>query len=157
MALIHCPECGKEVSNLAKQCIHCGFPLMDEKANICLIDGQEHDLTEFKRRLMDVSPDDGKTLTAISIELANKIGSISIYAGRELAGIIMGTGEVPKTYDGSRLTLKSNHDDRVRCPKCYSTNVTTGSRGYSVVWGFVGSGKTANRCGRCGHKWEPKG
>ena len=27
MALIQCPECGKDVSSNAKQCIHCGSPL----------------------------------------------------------------------------------------------------------------------------------
>ena len=27
MALIHCPECGKEVSDQAAACIHCGYPL----------------------------------------------------------------------------------------------------------------------------------
>lgn len=27
MALIKCPECGKEVSDKAAQCIHCGYPL----------------------------------------------------------------------------------------------------------------------------------
>ena len=27
MALIVCPECGKEVSDQAENCIHCGFPL----------------------------------------------------------------------------------------------------------------------------------
>ena len=27
MALIICPECGKEISNRAKACIHCGYPL----------------------------------------------------------------------------------------------------------------------------------
>jgi len=27
MALIKCPECGREVSNLAPTCIHCGYPL----------------------------------------------------------------------------------------------------------------------------------
>ena len=27
MALIKCPECGKEVSDKAPACIHCGFPL----------------------------------------------------------------------------------------------------------------------------------
>ena len=27
MALIRCPECGREVSSLAPNCIHCGFPL----------------------------------------------------------------------------------------------------------------------------------
>lgn len=31
MALIKCPECGKEISNTAKQCPHCGFTL---KTNI---------------------------------------------------------------------------------------------------------------------------
>lgn len=27
MALTHCPECGKEISDLALTCIHCGYPL----------------------------------------------------------------------------------------------------------------------------------
>lgn len=27
MALMKCPECGKEISSLAKVCIHCGCPL----------------------------------------------------------------------------------------------------------------------------------
>lgn len=29
MALIKCPECGKEISDKSKQCIHCGYPLDD--------------------------------------------------------------------------------------------------------------------------------
>ena len=31
MALINCPECGQEVSNLAPACIHCGYPLNEEQ------------------------------------------------------------------------------------------------------------------------------
>ena len=27
MALIKCPECGRDVSNKAEKCIHCGYPL----------------------------------------------------------------------------------------------------------------------------------
>ena len=27
MALIQCPECGKDVSDQAPNCVHCGFPL----------------------------------------------------------------------------------------------------------------------------------
>lgn len=27
MALVDCPECGKQVSTLAASCPHCGFPL----------------------------------------------------------------------------------------------------------------------------------
>ena len=34
MALIKCPECGKEISDKAPACIHCGFPLsLVEKQN----------------------------------------------------------------------------------------------------------------------------
>lgn len=29
MALIKCPECGKEISNKSKTCIHCGYPLSE--------------------------------------------------------------------------------------------------------------------------------
>lgn len=29
MALINCPECGKEISDRAECCIHCGYPLSD--------------------------------------------------------------------------------------------------------------------------------
>lgn len=43
----------------------------------------------------------------------------------------------------------------VRCPRCGSTNITAGQRGYSLLTGFVGSGRTVNRCANCGHKWKP--
>lgn len=32
MALIKCPECGKEISDQSKTCIHCGFPLERKKS-----------------------------------------------------------------------------------------------------------------------------
>lgn len=44
----------------------------------------------------------------------------------------------------------------VSCPKCFSTQISTGSRGYSIFWGFIGSGDTVNRCANCGHKWKPR-
>lgn len=43
------------------------------------------------------------------------------------------------------------------CPKCGSTAVSVGQRGYSLLTGFLGSGQTMNRCGKCGYKWKPKG
>ena len=39
MALIKCPECGKDISNKAKACIHCGFPLTDEETNEAASEG----------------------------------------------------------------------------------------------------------------------
>lgn len=32
--LIKCPECGQEISDKAKRCIHCGYPLSSEETNI---------------------------------------------------------------------------------------------------------------------------
>lgn len=52
--------------------------------------------------------------------------------------------------------LKNNKDDTVRCPRCGSSAITTGQRGFSIVTGFLGSNKTVNRCGKCGYSWRPK-
>ena len=39
--LIICPECNKEISDKAENCIHCGFPLSQiPHGNICIIDGK---------------------------------------------------------------------------------------------------------------------
>ena len=45
----------------------------------------------------------------------------------------------------------------LKCPKCGSTAVTTCARGVNGFWGFIGAGKTVNRCGNCGHTWKPRG
>ncbi len=41
------------------------------------------------------------------------------------------------------------------CPKCASTSVATVNRGFSILTGFLGSGKAVNVCQVCGHKWKP--
>lgn len=45
--------------------------------------------------------------------------------------------------------------NRPRCPKCGSTSITAGQRGFSLLTGFIGSGNTVNRCSNCGYKWKP--
>lgn len=84
MALIKCPECGKEVSDRAPACIHCGFPFSTDSVKI--------------------------------------------------------NNHIPK---------------QPCCPKCGSTALATVNRGYSVVWGLLGSGKPMNVCQACGHKFKP--
>ncbi len=32
MALIKCPECGKEISDKSTVCIHCGYPLQEQES-----------------------------------------------------------------------------------------------------------------------------
>lgn len=51
--------------------------------------------------------------------------------------------------------VQASQANAVKCPRCGSTAVTAGKRGYSLITGFIGSGKTVNRCAKCGHKWKP--
>lgn len=59
MSLINCPECGKQVSNKAQQCIHCGYPFdKNDNANNkiglnLIINGQLQDVSEIKEYLSD--------------------------------------------------------------------------------------------------------
>ena len=55
----------------------------------------------------------------------------------------------PKTYEELRAESKP------KCPKCGSTSIATTNRGYSLLSGFIGSGKAVNVCQKCGHKWRP--
>lgn len=42
-----------------------------------------------------------------------------------------------------------------KCPMCGSTAIEATQRGYSLLTGFLGSGKTMNYCKNCGNKWSP--
>lgn len=159
MALVKCPECKSDVSSMSNACIHCGYPIgkIISRDGICIIEDRIHDLSEYKDKILLANPDEEESYDELIDDMADYIGNISIYGAADLARIIRETGEIPKTYDGSHLCIKSPKDDGLlHCPKCNSTNITTGSRGYNIVWGFIGSGKTVNRCGKCGYKWEPK-
>ncbi len=60
-----------------------------------------------------------------------------------------------KTQVQQQKNNKAQSSNTVKCPKCGSTNITAGQRGYSLLTGFIGSGSTVNRCSKCGHKWKP--
>lgn len=154
MALINCPECGKEISDKSMACIQCGFPLQKTRNTLCLIEDKIHDLSSIIDELDNIDASDKKLLDKLEDKLYYQIGSVSIYGARKIIEIIIETGEAPKTFDASYRRFGG--DRKLRCPKCSSTQISTGSRGYSMVWGFVGSGKTVNRCANCGHKWEPR-
>lgn len=64
--------------------------------------------------------------------------------------------ESQKRYDEYLAKQKAEEEkNTVRCPRCGSTQITTGQRGYSLLTGFLGSNKTVNRCAACGYSWKP--
>lgn len=149
MALIKCPECGKEISEHSKFCISCGFPLAESSNTVCTINGKEFDLSNYRKLILE-SGENSTILKKLEDKLFDEVRTITIYEAEELLNIITTTQKIPKVFNSHHVSALLP-----RCPKCGSTSISTGARGYSVWTGFIGSGKTVNRCAKCGHTWKP--
>lgn len=147
MPLIKCPECGKEISDRASTCINCGFPL--KKENICKINGAKHDLS----CILDMVNSGTTNVEVIQRKIQEKVCDIhlSLQEYYKLAYIIINTKAVPTEFNHAITPSK-----QICCPHCGSTAITTGARGVNWTLGLIGASKTVNRCGKCGHMWEPK-
>lgn len=150
MALINCPECGKEISDKSNYCIHCGFPIKSIK-NICVIDGIEYDFGSIPERILSLKPGDEAEKWDIAREIMRIVSSADLRTASRIINETIERNGLPKEF-----RINNRVEELPKCPRCGSTSISTGSRGYSIVWGFIGSGKTVNRCAKCGHKWEPK-
>lgn len=89
MALVKCPECGRDVSDMAEYCINCGFPISEELSTI------RYDINEFNiegttiiKYLRGCAP------TAKDIEkmLLGKLDSVEFYKKIELNDIFIPYG-----------------------------------------------------------------
>lgn len=63
--------------------------------------------------------------------------------------------EQQNTVKQQKKAVEQEKNNTVKCPKCGCTDIGVANRGYSLVWGFIGSGKSMNVCKKCGHKWKP--
>lgn len=94
MALIKCEECGKEVSDKAKVCVHCGCPIEIKAVQINVEEQIEHKednevkITEYKdEKEVDRLKLDKKGITSMQI-LIVVIGLATLFSGG--LGVIMG-------------------------------------------------------------------
>lgn len=143
MALIKCPECGKEISDKSDKCIHCGFPLRNTPFLQENINGKYYDIN---------------FLTDKNISQAKKITML-----RELTNYEM------DLIDAKKLVLKYHptqqqdsskpkEDNKPKCPTCGSTNIQkiSGTKRWlsTGLFGLASSdiGKSMV-CRSCGFKW----
>lgn len=136
MALIKCPECGKEISDKASACIHCGCPI--EQKIYEIIDGKQADITFLL---------DNHIEKIVKIKMLREKYGCDLVLAKNIAD----------KYCPIESVTQSTPSNTLKCPKCGSTAVTTCARGVNGFWGFIGAGKTVNRCGNCGHTWKPRG
>lgn len=142
MALIKCPECGKEVSDKAMQCIHCGYPLSDIANTVT--DTPESD--EIYKAILVSYNDDAKSdtvrvireVTYISVEEANElvencpsciVGEITDKEFERIKQSFADVGAVVQREEmgendtvyalSSSMRMQSNHPPKMKsCPTC---------------------------------------
>ena len=153
MSLIKCPECGKEVSDKAPACIHCGYPLQNQQPIIPDVGvskkviiptyretSQEKSLVEQAEPYVIVK--DGLSQNQANL-IAQKFQAIGVAA------------QIYSSSEPVSFVNPAKDKDIICCPKCGSTEYHAGARGFSLVTGFIGSGKTVLTCLKCGHRWKP--
>lgn len=170
MALIKCPECGKEISDRAPACIHCGYPLDNEP----IVKSQSSN--HFKKVVIPCYKEhvNGK-LTAIKI--VREVAGLGLAEAKALVEqsnpVVVNNVDLGKANQIANRFLREGINAQVAdadanivvevkkisktpcCPKCGSTSLATVNRGYSIVWGFLGSGTPMNVCQACGYKFKP--
>lgn len=154
MALIICPECGKEVSDKSEVCIHCGYPLINTKCNIngIIYDFKEELPIALLEKTEDYVPAIGKIRLKTSLTLGD--------AGR-LIDIIKEIRAIPETFtpkfpleDREKLYGDSKAKS-IECPYCHSKNtqkITATSKAvHTAIFGIFSVGRNSKNfhCNKC--------
>ncbi len=158
MALITCPECGKQISDRASTCIHCGCPF-------------EKDTNVSKKIVRYGKPERSSKTEQLFKSVFPNAGWEALYSGQQYIVIdgvtenfardaimrLMDSGIQLEIEDSMTSIAYASVRDRnyVACPNCGSIEYEAGARGYSLVTGFIGSSKTMLTCVHCGHRWKP--
>ena len=178
MAIVKCTECGHDVSTYADKCPNCGCPVaviskaITSDAGVFDVVLEDPGTNKFEViRFIRESSSPKKGLAEGKNIVDNTSPVIAHAVGKECGLTIVSKltkigctavlkpskeSEEPKTEEERiKSTFLFEKDEPLKCPRCGSTAVTTTSRGYSLIWGFAGSNKTVNRCGKCGYTWKP--
>lgn len=177
MALIKCPDCGKEVSSRAPACPNCGCPITgvevpnkttQYKAKIT----HRAYRSKFNRWLLEANIQ-GNFINGSEYEQGDTV-MLCDERGQELATLELSTycvipnlpvvtfgfdslpNEIAnKTAYVVKATNEpsiTNINNQVVCPKCGSTQIQIVRRNYSIWTGFM-TNKVDRVCANCMHKF----
>lgn len=154
MSLITCPECGKEISDKALTCIHCGYPIKKEETfhttkkfvYMCMGECLSNPFKEFDEYKGDVQvcPDCGSRLEYYETETIDNDTDLVV--------------EHFIAEESKKNTHNAHLSNQPKCPTCGSTNVqkiTGFERGISVATLGLFSKKINKsfKCNKCGYTW----
>lgn len=166
MALINCGECGKEISDRAVACIHCGCPLeliqeenqQSENRYICIIDNKQYDFMNIIKILKN-----GNQLDMV-VEVDKSFKDVPEGDMADLLNYIKENDTVPDSYELKNYPKKIGHKmlvefivdfyikkkkttkkkietisapEAISCPKCGSTQIQMVKRNWTLLTGFM--------------------
>lgn len=181
MALIKCPECGKEISDQSKQCIHCGFPLdkiksaesttyaiylcdiIRKDANIilCKILLEDHynvPKNEARHMIVEFNKNHNKVKILDGVKFEN---IEYIKKDFERIGFVVKEEESGYVNDISNYKIeeiKDSLDSLPKCPTCgsaYVEKISTSSKiTNGLLFGLFSSNiRNTFHCKTCNYKW----
>lgn len=172
MALIKCPECGKEISDKSKQCIHCGYPLDELKNETSNIINNEN--SSYSVKLISF----GKQKVKV-IKIVREVSGLGLKEAKDMVDnfLLIKTNisldeanSIKKQIEevgGAVKITEFNADDVVisqtelnipKCPTCGSTDISkisTTSKAVSVGLFGIFSSKIRKQfhCNSCKYEW----
>lgn len=173
MALITCPECGKQISDKAPACIHCGYPMQEQPPvttatvsnskkvaipSFSEFSQQKIPVIKVVREVTGLGLAEAKEFVEQSAPYIIVKDGLSQNQANLIAQKFQAVGVNAEIYDSAApvsFVNPSKDKDIICCPQCGSTEYHAGARGFSLLTGFVGSGKTVLTCLKCGHRWKP--
>lgn len=155
MSLIRCPECGKEISDKASTCIHCGCPIQKEKnlhttkkfVYMCMSEAcLSNPFKEFDEYKGDtqICPDCGTQIEYYETEIIDNNTGLVVERSEE------------ESQDNMQ---NSQFQNKPRCPICSSTNlskISTVKKATKIgLFGIFGAGDVGKtwKCNNCGSKF----
>lgn len=179
MALISCPECGKEISDKAKQCIHCGMPMDEFNKTVTQLykvifkkfyNHNMYSKNRFKafgfvERIYDNYEPQAKHINLNEEYMIfdgiseNSAHLIKEYLKSKGCIIEIAISDLKALSDvDSKIPLIYAQYNAIKCPTCGSTNTqkisTTAKIAGAATFGLLS--KTARsqfKCNHCGYKW----
>ena len=174
----NCPTCGFPLKNFIEEknffnisgvlvCPRCaeiyngwdleyGLPqhLKCDYCDTILVQTQEDTETLYK---LSILKEDEEKYKNVSIEIAKKYGNNQFSQeeyNKRVNKMKSDNDEWLKQHENKNLQQQLQPPSTSKCPKCGSTAIEATQKGYSLLTGFIGSGKTMNYCKNCGHKWK---
>jgi len=152
MALIKCPECKSKISDKAKTCPQCGYPLKEELSwNIVLFNGQKVDATEPLLLMKEFGVDHiDPELKALKLSL--KYG----FKKDEMRPFVEAT---QKHFLEIQHQIPSDLKASIpRCPHCGSGDIQKHGLAARAIDGFIFGGLSVEGraqyiCKKCKHMW----